>query len=72
MAVLHIDVGGGPTGSTTTLDLVGTTLPLIRVTPNQLRALQRVDTHHVPFLQHPEWRNKSVLESDMRSAATQT
>ena len=72
MAVLHTDVGGGPTGSTTTLDLVGTTLHLVRVTPNQMRALQRVGTHHVPFLQHPEWPNKSVLESHMRNAATQT
>ena len=72
VAVLHTDVGGGPTGSTTTLDLVGTTLHLVRVTPNPMRALQRVGTHHVPFLQHPEWPNKSVLESHMRSAATQT
>ena len=29
-------------------------------------------THHVPVLQHPEWPNKSVLESHMRSAAAQT
>ena len=54
LAVLHSDVGGGPTGSTTTLDLVGTTLHLVRVTPNQMKALQRVGTHQVPFLQHPE------------------
>ena len=54
LAILHTDVGGGPTGSTTTLHLVGTTLHLVRVTPNQVRALQRVGTHHVPFLQHPE------------------
>ena len=72
MAVLHTDVGGGPTGSTTTLDLVGTTLRIVRVTTNQMRALQRVGTHHVPFLQHPEWPNKSVLKSHIRSAATQT
>ena len=39
MAVLQTDVGGGPTGSTTTLDLVGTTLHLVRVTPNQMRTL---------------------------------
>ena len=65
-------MGGGPTGSTTTLDLVGTTLHLVRVTPNQMPALQRVGTHQVPFLQHSEWHNKSVLESHMRSAATQT
>ena len=70
--VLHTDVGGGPTGSTTTLDLVGTTPHLVRVTPNQMRALERVGTHHVPFLQHPEWPNKSVLESHMRNAAAQT
>ena len=72
LAVLHTDVGGGPTGSTTTLDLVGTTLDLVRVTPNQMRALQRVGTHRVFFLQHPEWPNKSVLESQMRNAAAQT
>ena len=72
MAVLHTDVGGGPTGSTTTLDLVGTTLHLVRVTRSQMRALQRVGTHHVPFLQHTKWPNKSVLESHMRNAATQT
>ena len=72
MAVLHTDVGRGPTGSTTTLDLVGTTLHLVRVTPNQMRALQRVGTHHVPFLQHPEWPNESVLESHMRNAAAET
>ena len=48
VAILHSDVGGGPTGSTTTLHLVGTTLHLVRVTPNQMRALQRVGTHHVP------------------------
>ena len=50
LAVLHTDVGGEPTGNTTTLDLVGTTLHLIRVIPNQMPALQRVGTHHVPFL----------------------
>ena len=72
VAVLHTDVGGGPTGSTTPLDLVGTNQHLVRVTPNQMRVLQRVGTHHVPFLQHPEWPDKSVLESRMRSAATQT
>ena len=72
MAVLHSDVGGGSTGNTTTLDLEGTTLHLVRVSPNQMRALKRMGTHHVPFLQHPEWPNNSVLESHMRSAATQT
>ena len=72
LAVLHTDVGDGPAGSTTTLDLVGTTLHLVRVTPNQMQALQRVGTHHVPFQQHPEWPNKSVRENHMRNAATQT
>ena len=72
LAVLHTDVGGGPTGSATILDLVGTTLQLARVTPNQMQALQRVGTHHVPFLQHLEWHKKSLLENHMRSAATQT
>ena len=70
--VLHTDVAEGPTGSTNTLDLVGTSLHLVRVTPNQMRALQWVGTHHVPFLQHPEWPYKSVLESHMRGAAIQT
>ena len=73
VAVLHTDDGGGgPTGSTTTLDLVGTTLHLVRVTANQMRALQRMGTHHVPLLQHPEWPNKSVVESHMPNAAAQT
>ena len=72
LAVLHTTVGGGPTGSTTTLDLVGTTLHLVRVTPNQTRALQWVGTDQVPVLQHPKWPNKSLLESHMSSAATQT
>ena len=53
LAVLHTDVGEGPTGSTTTLGLVGTTLHLVRAIMNQMKALQRVGTHHVPFLQHP-------------------
>ena len=57
--------GWRTTGSTTTLDLVGTTLHLVRVTPNQIAALQRVGTHHVPFLQQLEWLNKSVLERHM-------
>ena len=47
--------------------LVGTTLHLVRVTPNQMRPLQRVRTHHVP-----EWPNTSVLESHMLNAASQT
>ena len=72
MAVLHTDVGGGPTGSTTTQDLVATTLQPVRVTPNQMRALQRVRTHHVPLLLHPKWANMSVLENHMRNAAIQT
>ena len=73
MAFLHTDVGGGLTGSSTTLDLVGTTLHLARVTPNQIRALQRVGTHHVcSLLQHCQWLNKSVLQNHMRNAATQT
>ena len=72
LAVLHTNVGGGPTGSTSTLDLVGTTVHLVLVTPNQMLALQRVGTQHVPFLQHPEWPNESLPKSHMRSAATQT
>ena len=72
VAVSHTDEGGGPTGSTTTLDLVGTTLQLVQVTPNQMRAIQQVDTDHVPLLQHPVWSNKSVLERHMQNAAAQT
>ena len=72
VAILHTDLGGGLTGSTTTLDLVGTTVHLVRVTPNQMRALQRVGTYHVAFLQHPDWFNKSALENHMRTAARQT
>ena len=51
---------------------MGTTLHLVRVTSNQMRALQRVGTHHVRFLQHPESPNKSLLGNHIRSAATQT
>ena len=68
IAVLHTDVGGGPTGDTTTLDQVGTTLHHVRVTPNQMRAVQQAGTHHVPFLQHPDWTNKSLLGNDLRQA----
>ena len=72
MAVLQTDVGGGPTGITTTVDLMGTTLHLVRVAPTQMRALQRVGTHHFPFLNSPEWPSRLVLESHMRNAAAQT
>ena len=54
IAVLHTNVGGGPTGETTTLEQVGTTLHLVRVTLHQMQALQRAGTNHVPFLQHPD------------------
>ena len=54
IAVLHTDVGGGHSGDTRTIDEVGTTLHLLRLRPNQMRALQRAGTHHVPFLQHPD------------------
>ena len=72
MAIVHTNVRGGPTGRPTTLDLVGTTLHLVRVTPNQMRPVQGVRTHHVPFVQHPEWPNKSVLDNHMQNEATQT
>ena len=55
IAVLHTDVGRGPKGETTTLYQVGTTLHLVRVTPNQMLFLQRAGTQHVPFLTHPTW-----------------
>ena len=64
MAILYT-VGGQPTGGTTTLDQVGTTLHLVRVTPSQMQVLQRAVTHHVPFLQHPDWPNKSLLEDHL-------
>ena len=69
IAVLHTNVGGGPIGDTIPLDQVGTTLHLLRVTPNQMPAFQRGGTHHVPFLQHPRWPNKSLLENHLRQAA---
>ena len=72
VAVLHTDVGRRPKRSTTTLHVVGTTLHLVRVTPNQMLVLQRVGTHQVSFLHYPEWPNKSVLERHLRNAATQT
>ena len=71
VAILHNDVGGGRTGSTTALDLLGTTLHLVRVTPKQMWARQPVGTHHVRLLQHPQWPNKSIPENHMRNAATQ-
>ena len=70
IAILLTDVGGGPTGEATVLDQVGTTLHLVRVTPNQVRVLQQAGTLHVPFLQHPDWRNKWVREGHLRRAAT--
>ena len=62
MAILYTDVGGGPTGETTILDQVSTTLHLVRVKPNQMRVLQQAGTHPVPFVQHPDWPNKAHLE----------
>ena len=72
VAVLHTDVGRGPTGSTTTLDLVGTTVHLVRITRNQMPVVQPVGTHHVSFLQHPEWPNKSARERHMRNPAAKS
>ena len=63
-------MGGGPTGEATVLNQVGTTLHLVRVTPNQVRVLQQAGTLHVPFLQHPDWRNKWVREGHLRTGAT--
>ena len=70
IAILHTDVGGGPTWQATIHDQVGTTLHLLRVTPSQMRVLQQAGTHHVPFLQHPDWASKSILENRLRMAAT--
>ena len=70
IAVLHSDVGGLPTGDTTTLDQVDGTLHLLRVTPKQMRVLQRAGTHHIPFLQHPNRPNKSVLENHQSRSPT--
>ena len=50
IAVLHMDVGGAPTGDATILDQVGTPLHLVTVTPNQLWVFQRAGIHPVPFL----------------------
>ena len=69
MDILYTDVGGGPTGDTTILDQVGTTLKVVRVTPCQMRLLRRAGTHHVPFLQHPDWPDKLLLESHPEEAA---
>ena len=69
IAVLQTDVVGGPTGDTTTLDQVGTTLHIVRGMPNQMRALQRAGTHQPPFLQHPNRPNESVLEKGLRQAS---
>ena len=63
VAILHTDVGGGPTGGTTTLDQV-------RTTPDQMRVLYRVGTHHIAFLQDLDWQNKSLLEGHLPNAAT--
>ena len=41
LAILHTDVGRGPTGEATILDHVGTSLHLVRVTPSQMRVLQQ-------------------------------
>ena len=54
----------------TILDQVGPTLHLVRVTPSQMQVLKQAATHHVPFLQHPDWQNKSLLEHHLRKAAT--
>ena len=70
LAILYTDVGGGPTGDATILEEVGTKLHQVRVTPSSMPVLQRAGTHHVFFLQHPDWPNKSLLENHLRKAAT--
>ena len=35
-----------------------------------MRVLQQTGPHQVPFLQHPDWPNKSVLKNHLRMAAT--
>ena len=70
IAILHTDTSRGPTGEATILDQVGATLHLMRVTPNQMRVLQRAGTHHVSFLQHPGWPNESVPENHPGTVAT--
>ena len=71
IAVLYTDVGVGQPGTTTTLNLVGTSQHLVTVTPNQMHALQQVGTHHVPFLQPPDWPNKALPQAHLREAATE-
>ena len=65
-------MGRGPAGEATILDQVGTTLHLLRETPDQIRDLQQVGTHHTLILQHPDWSNKSVLQNNIHTAATAT
>ena len=50
IAVLHTFMGGESTGEATVLEEVATTLHLVRMTPNQMRALHRAGTHQFPFL----------------------
>ena len=68
MAFFYTDVGGGPTRNSTILEQVGTTLHLVRVTTSQMRFLQRGRTHHIPFLQHPDWPNKSLIGNHLQKA----
>ena len=62
-------VGGQGPCTTTTLILVGTTLYLIRVTPNPSRAFQQRRTYPVPFLQYSDWHKKDILEAHQSAAA---
>ena len=70
MVIVHTDVGGGPTGEATILEKLGTNLHLVSATPSQMRVLQQAGTHHVPFLQHPDWPSRLILENLQQMAAT--
>ena len=70
IAVLHTDVCGGRPGTTTTLTLMGTTLHVVRLAPNQMPAPQQVGTNHVPFLQLSYLPNKVGWDSCLISCRT--
>ena len=69
IAILNTDVGGGPCGESTILTMVGVNIHTVRVSQAQMNAVQQAGTQHVPFLQHPEWPHKAVLEAHLRQAA---
>ena len=55
LAVLCGDLHHHPKGTIDTINLVGTSITLVYVTPPQMRVLHRSGVHHTPFVQFPEW-----------------